>query len=54
MCVVYKRKNKIVETRIYINKGNWQQNILHVQMITIVMIVMIYCGWSTDKVVIVR
>ena len=40
MCVVYKN---VVETCIYINRGNWQQNEIHVQMIMIVTIIMIYC-----------
>ena len=51
LCVEYKN---VVETRVYINRGNWQQNEIHEQMIMIVMIVTIYCGWSTDKVVIVK
>ena len=41
MCVVYKN---VVETHIYINRGNWQQNEIYEQTIMIVMIVSIYCG----------
>ena len=31
MCVVYKN---VVETHIYINRGNWQQNEIYEQLIT--------------------